>query len=156
MNQDDERTRITKLFTPELPFFQARKLELLLFKMYNSTCNNGYRKHVRTLLFNIKNKTNPNLRQKIKEKEITLEQLIEMNSYELFPENWTKQMKRREYFDKKLKEEYEPQKDEIESEFICYKCKSRSIEYSQLQTRSADEPLTTYFHCKKCGNRWKI
>jgi transcription elongation factor S-II len=37
----------------------------------------------------------------------------------------------------------------------CGKCKSKKTEYYQLQTRSADEPMTTYATCKKCGNRWK-
>jgi len=37
----------------------------------------------------------------------------------------------------------------------CRKCKSNKTEYYQLQTRSADEPMTTYATCKKCGNKWK-
>tara|TARA_Y100000741_G_scaffold362474_1_gene348315 strand:- start:1454 stop:1960 length:507 start_codon:yes stop_codon:yes gene_type:complete len=39
--------------------------------------------------------------------------------------------------------------------FTCRKCKSQKCSYYQLQTRSADEPMTTYVDCLNCGNRWK-
>lgn len=26
----------------------------------------------------------------------------------------------------------------------------------QVQTRSADEPMTTFVLCNECGNRWKV
>ena len=40
--------------------------------------------------------------------------------------------------------------------FKCGKCKSNDCSYFQLQTRSADEPMTTYVWCSSCGNRWKV
>jgi len=39
--------------------------------------------------------------------------------------------------------------------FPCPKCKSDKTTYYQLQTRSADEPMTTFHTCIKCGKRWK-
>ena len=27
---------------------------------------------------------------------------------------------------------------------------------SHAQTRSADEPMTTFVYCNECGNRWKV
>jgi len=45
--------------------------------------------------------------------------------------------------------------DDYEGQFKCGKCKSKKTDYYQLQTRSADEPMTTYVTCKSCGNRWK-
>ena len=44
----------------------------------------------------------------------------------------------------------------ITSEFICGKCKSSNCTYYQLQTRSADEPMTTFVSCQNCGKRWKF
>lgn len=39
--------------------------------------------------------------------------------------------------------------------FTCRKCKGNQCTYFQMQTRSADEPMTTYIFCLTCGNRWK-
>lgn len=38
----------------------------------------------------------------------------------------------------------------------CGKCKKRNCTYNQIQTRSADEPMTTFVLCNECGNRWKF
>ncbi len=38
----------------------------------------------------------------------------------------------------------------------CGKCKQKKVSYSQAQTRSADEPMTTFCECTVCGNRWKV
>lgn len=37
----------------------------------------------------------------------------------------------------------------------CPKCKHNKAEFFQLQTRSADEPATTFYQCLKCGKRWR-
>jgi DNA-directed RNA polymerase subunit M/transcription elongation factor TFIIS len=39
--------------------------------------------------------------------------------------------------------------------FKCGKCKSKKTTYYQMQTRSADEPMTAYVTCLDCNNRWK-
>ena len=40
--------------------------------------------------------------------------------------------------------------------FKCKQCNSWDTTYTQKQTRSADEPMTTFVLCLKCGNRWKF
>jgi transcription elongation factor S-II len=45
--------------------------------------------------------------------------------------------------------------ENYEGMFKCGKCKSRKTTYYQLQTRSADEPMTTFVTCKNCDNHWK-
>lgn len=37
----------------------------------------------------------------------------------------------------------------------CKKCFKRHIEYTEFQTRGADEPSTIYYHCVSCHNRWR-
>lgn len=41
-------------------------------------------------------------------------------------------------------------------QFKCGRCSKRKCKYYQLQTRSADEPMTTFVTCVNCGNRWKF
>ena len=43
-----------------------------------------------------------------------------------------------------------------DSEFQCPKCKQRKIFSAQKQTRSADEPMTTFFKCLTCDFNWKM
>jgi transcription factor S len=38
---------------------------------------------------------------------------------------------------------------------ICPECGHTKAEYFQQQTRSADEPATTFFRCLKCDHRWR-
>jgi DNA-directed RNA polymerase subunit M/transcription elongation factor TFIIS len=42
------------------------------------------------------------------------------------------------------------------TDITCFKCKSKQCTYTQLQTRSADESMTTYVSCHNCGNNWKF
>ncbi|OQS54859.1 TFIIS [Ecytonucleospora hepatopenaei] len=40
--------------------------------------------------------------------------------------------------------------------FKCSKCKQNKCTYYQMQTRSCDEPMTTFVTCTTCGNCWKF
>lgn len=42
-----------------------------------------------------------------------------------------------------------------ETEASCPHCKHNRAYYMQLQTRSADEPMTIFYKCTKCKQRWK-
>ena len=35
----------------------------------------------------------------------------------------------------------------------CGRCRKTNCSYFQLQTRSADEPMTVFANCNECGNR---
>ena len=35
----------------------------------------------------------------------------------------------------------------------CGKCRERKCTYFEMQTRSADEPMTVFVLCNNCGNR---
>lgn len=71
---------------------------------------------------------------------------------ELLPEKWQQEIE-----DKKLRLEnkFFPKIEASTDNFTCGKCKSKACTYYQLQTRSADEPMTTFVTCTICGNRWK-
>ena len=40
-------------------------------------------------------------------------------------------------------------------QFQCGRCKKKRCVYFQKQTRSADEPMTTFVQCKECGKMWR-
>jgi DNA-directed RNA polymerase subunit M/transcription elongation factor TFIIS len=37
---------------------------------------------------------------------------------------------------------------------VCRNCRSTHVDVDQMQTRSADEPMTLFALCLECGNRW--
>jgi transcription elongation factor S-II len=46
--------------------------------------------------------------------------------------------------------------EDFSGTFKCGKCKSMKTTYYQMQTRSADEPMTTFVTCMNCQKRWKF
>ena len=80
------------------------------------------------------------------------ETLITMKSSELYPEMWESlllnSIKRMNMLTLQA-----PQ--EGTSIFKCGKCRKNNCNYFQMQTRSADEPMTTFVTCLNCNNRWK-
>ena len=64
----------------------------------------------------------------------------------------------KEIIDKKMKidkNKYETRMEASTDTFTCRKCKSKECTYYQMQTRAADEPMTTFVTCINCNNRWK-
>ena len=55
---------------------------------------------------------------------------------------------RKQYVEKEAKEN-------LVGLFKCGRCKSKKTTYYQLQTRSADEPMTTFVSCLNCEKNWK-
>ena len=43
----------------------------------------------------------------------------------------------------------------VTDSFTCRKCRSKKCTYYELQTRSADEPMTLFITCIDCGTKWK-
>ena len=50
---------------------------------------------------------------------------------------------------------YEVRTEAATDIYKCGRCKKRECTFYQLQTRSADEPMTTFVTCLNCGTRWK-
>lgn len=109
-----------------------------------------YSNTARRILANINYTSNA---QKFKELVIN----GEVNPYEIasfsreqfFPELWEKL--------KKISlDKITIKKEEIcDGIFVCNKCKSKKTTYYQMQTRSADEPMTTFVTCTNCNLKWK-
>lgn len=75
-----------------------------------------------------------------------------MTHQELFPKHWEKIIETKILRDKS---KYEINLEAATNAFKCWKCKKRKCTYYELQTRSADEPMTTFVSCLSCGNHWK-
>ena len=88
----------------------------------------------------------------ISNKKIKPHELAFMTHQEILPEKWNAIIE-----DLKIKNQnkYTPKVEASTDNFTCYKCKSKECSYYQLQTRSADEPMTTFVTCINCGTRWK-
>eukprot|EP00298_Acanthocystis_sp_HF-20_P027661 c5863_g1_i2.p1 GENE.c5863_g1_i2~~c5863_g1_i2.p1 ORF type:complete len:114 (+),score=42.17 c5863_g1_i2:22-342(+) len=37
----------------------------------------------------------------------------------------------------------------------CPKCPNKEAYFQQIQIRSADEPMTTFYTCTSCGHQWR-
>lgn len=71
---------------------------------------------------------------------------------ELFPDKWNNILKEKKL---RLENKYFPKIEASTDKFKCGRCKSKECTYYQLQTRSADEPMTTFVTCLNCGKHWK-
>lgn len=131
----------------------AIELEDLTFKSYANQAD--YKVRLRTLSFNLKDPNNPDLREWINSGDIPASRLCTMSTEEMAS--------------KQRKDEVEKLKKEALNEIIsagdtqaetdmfkCGKCGKRKCKYFQMQTRSADEPMTTFVTCVHCGNKWKF
>jgi transcription elongation factor S-II len=115
-----------------------------------------YMNKTSSLYMNIKEDSyikNDELYNNIIQDKINIENIAYMMPHELSKKKWAK------YLDKQKAEEkflYSVGKENVTSEFKCGRCKKNETSYYQLQTRSADEPMTTFVRCIHCGNRWKF
>lgn len=113
-----------------------------------------YLNKCRNIMMNIqpnKHVQNNNLLKKIKSGEVNTKELGLMNPREIHPARW------KTLVDAKIKRDnhHDNSLAAATDEFKCFKCMQRRCTYYQLQTRSADEPMTTFVTCLVCGNNWK-
>jgi transcription elongation factor S-II len=114
-----------------------------------------YRQNIRSVFSNIHPDSpvkNPRLITRILEGEFSLQEIPSMTSYDMFPEKWF------ELKDKLLQREQkilEGNKSRATDQFKCRRCQKRECTYYELQTRSADEPMTIFITCLNCGKEWR-
>ena len=121
----------------------------------NDIFRNLYLSKVRSIYSNLKSDSyiqNKNFLLLVKNGEIDIQNIATMSVYDIFPENWKETL---ELKSKKDKLKYELKPEAMTDAFKCRKCGSRSTSYYEVQTRSADEPMTQFITCLNCNNRWK-
>jgi hypothetical protein len=95
---------------------------------------------------------NTRLLNRVLEGEFELSSIPAMSSYDMFPEKWFALK------DKLLQREQkilEGNKSMATDQFKCRRCSKRECTYYELQTRSADEPMTIFITCLNCGKEWR-
>jgi len=132
----------------------ATSLEEHIFAQFKQT-NQRYKTQIRSRVFNLKDKKNPMLRMNLLIGMLSAEKLSQMTSDQMANEDIKKQ---REAFVKQgINDAQLAQVEGTKTDLLkCGKCKKNNCSYNQIQTRSADEPMTTFVLCNECGNRWKF
>ena len=95
---------------------------------------------------------NKSLIQRWKEGEFTLEAVGHRSPYEMNPANWKDLQDQQFRRDKRI---LEGNLAMATDRFRCSRCQKRQCSYYELQTRSADEPMTIFISCLNCGKHWK-
>lgn len=121
----------------------------------NDLFREAYLAKARSIYANLNTDTyinNTRLLDRFKDKEFKPHEIATMSHEQLFPEHW------KSIVDKEMmrfKAAYEITQVAMTDQITCGKCKKNKITYIELQTRSADEPMTHFYTCLVCGNRWK-
>ena len=124
----------------------------------NRTWNNPiflnlYFSKIRSICLNLDKGKNPYLIEQINNGKIRPSDVGKLSVYDINPDNWKKML------DEKMKRDkikYELKPEAMTDQYKCRRCGSRKCSYYEMQTRSADEPMTQFFTCIDCDNRWKM
>ncbi|XP_041758172.1 transcription elongation factor A protein 3 isoform X3 [Coregonus clupeaformis] len=132
----------------------AAEIEDHIYKEMGAT-DMKYKNRVRSRISNLKDPKNPGLRRNVLAGGIELRRFAIMSAEEMASDE-LKQL--RNNLTKEAIREHQLSKTSgtISDLFQCGKCGKKNCTYNQMQTRSADEPMTTFVLCNECGNRWKF
>ncbi|KAH9523659.1 hypothetical protein Btru_040617 [Bulinus truncatus] len=132
----------------------SASIEDAIFEEFGNT-EMKYKNRVRSRVANLKDTRNPQLRQNVLIGLISAQKIAAMTAEEMA----SKEMKQlREKLTKEAINDHQMAKTGGTNTdlFKCGKCRKNNCTYNQVQTRSADEPMTTFVLCNECGNRWKF
>lgn len=138
----------------ELIINTAQSIERSLFNEFNTT-SATYKSKFRSKYLNLKDKSNPTLRSGLISGIIKPERFIAMTSAEMASDDRRRvdaMIVEQNMLNSQMAKDNAAETDQ----FKCGRCNQRKCKYYQMQTRSADEPMTTFVTCVNCGNRWRV
>lgn len=170
MSGDDDavRARVVRKLSTIVPETLARKIERSIFNWTIRTSRDEFKQctwavqafrfryttKALSISFNLSNSDNPGLLRRVLDGVLTPKEVCCASPEKLWPEYWAPIMER--VAAKALKKQLTVDLENCpDGAFACRRCKSLKSTYYQMQTRSADEPMTTFVACLSCGNRWK-
>lgn len=109
----------------------------------------------RSIMFNLKDSKNIDFRRRVLLGEVRAEDICDLAPEEMASDERkaaNRQIKEKALFDCERAAAPKASTDQ----FKCGRCGQRKTTYYQLQTRSADEPMTTFVTCVNCNNHWKF
>ncbi|MEN2497726.1 MAG: Transcription elongation factor A protein 1, partial [Marteilia pararefringens] len=113
-----------------------------------------YKTHMRSRVLNLKNTKNTGLMSKIFNGVIDPKDYSHMTTAELASESLKKEIQ--EINSQTMKERMIGRNTSSSSILKCPKCKGKNCSYTQMQTRSGDEPMTNFCFCSDCGVTWRF
>ena len=141
---------------PSTMFQAALSIEkAILEKQGKGSVTTDYRHKVRSLSLNLKDKNNPQLRARVVNGEIPADKLVVMTNEDLASDKRKQEIEELQMQNLFKAKGAAAQEAETDA-FQCGRCKQRKTRYYQMQTRSADEPMTTFVTCVNCNNKWKF
>ncbi|XP_034038502.1 transcription elongation factor A protein 1 [Thalassophryne amazonica] len=130
------------------------QIEECIFQEFKNT-DMKYKNRVRSRISNLKDVKNPNLRKTVLCGSVTPERMAKMTAEEMASDE-LKEI-RKNLTKEAVRDHQMATTGGVQTDlFTCGKCKGKNCTYTQVQTRSADEPMTTFVFCQQCGNRWKF
>ncbi|XP_046897419.1 transcription elongation factor A protein 3 isoform X6 [Hypomesus transpacificus] len=121
----------------------------------NRATDMKYKNRVRSRISNLKDPKNPGLRRNVLAGGIELSRFAVMTAEEMASDE-LKQL-RNVLTQEAIREHQMAKTGGTSTDLLqCGKCRKKNCTYNQVQTRSADEPMTTFVLCNECGNRWKF
>ena len=95
---------------------------------------------------------NTELYERYKAKELSFKDICSMNYYDLYISKWRDSIIHQKNIEKR---QLEGNKSMATDRFLCSRCFKRECTYYEMQTRSADEPMTIFINCLNCGKNWR-
>lgn len=136
------------------PEEMASELEEAIYAEFKNT-DMKYKNRIRSRVANLKDPKNPTLRGNYMCGAITAQRLAKMTPEEMASDEMKKI--REKFVKEAINDAQLATVQGTKTDLLkCGKCKKRNCTYNQLQTRSSDEPMTTFVMCNECGNRWKF
>lgn len=133
----------------------AVQIEQEVHKTFHFQTTNLFQAKLRSIVFNLGDKRNPDFGKKVLLRIYTPEQLATMDSKDMASK--AKNEERKELKNLSIELSKTPKNVQVETGlFRCKRCKQNKCTYYEMQTRSADEPMTVFVTCTVCDNRWRF